>query len=85
MFLLRGFIKHRRSENSPSTMQNSSAKFKRSMASDESDMDSYVKRNYSQKCIILTLSHLLNIKKKRLYLHASSFKPNKADRGHVKY
>ena len=55
------------------------------MASDESDMDSYVKRNYSQKYVILTLSHLLNIKKKRLHLHASSFKPNKADRRRVKY
>ena len=38
----RGFIKHRRSENSPSTSRNSLVKFQLSMAifySDESDVD----------------------------------------------
>ena len=50
-----------------------------------------LKRNYSQKCVILVLSHLLYIPKeitiihKRSHLNASSFKPNKTDRGCVKY
>ena len=50
-----------------------------------------LKRNYSQKCVILVLSHLLYIPKeitiihKRSHLNASSFKPNKTNRGCVKY
>ena len=50
-----------------------------------------LKRNYSQKCVILVLSHLLYIPKeitiihKRSHLNASSFKPNKTSRGCVKY
>ena len=57
----RGFIKHQRSENSPSTTHNSLVKFQRSMAifySEESDLcicHANVKRNYSQKCIILEM------------------------------
>ena len=40
------------------------------------------KKCCSQKCVILALSHMLY---KRPYLNASSFKPNKTNRGHVKY
>ena len=94
----RGFIKHRRSENSPSTTHNSQVKFQQSMAifySNESDVDTlcYCKKKYyySRKCVILALSHLLYIPKeitiihKTSHLNASSFKPNKTNSRRVKY
>ena len=94
----RSFIKHWRSENSPSSMHNSLVKFQWSMVifySEESDVDTlcYCKKKYyySKKCVILALSHLLYVPKeitiihKRSHLNASSFKPNKTNRGHVKY
>ena len=92
----RSFIKHRRLENSPPTKHNSAVKFQWGMAIfylDKSDRIRYVtlKRNYTQKWVILVLSHLLYIPKeitiihKRSHLNASSFKPNKTNSGCVKY
>ena len=65
---LRSFIKHRRSENSPSTMHNSPGQFNEVWLFFILMNQTWihyvtVKRNYSQKCKILTLSHLLYIPK----------------------